>query len=82
MYNAFAPYEQDFREWWATKEFSGVSPLTRDYLQHLLRARVFAAQRDDPGQTNLLFSLNGGEPLLGPAGDGRARCGDPVRRGG
>ena len=40
MYNAFAPYEQDFREWWATKEFSGVSPLTRDYLQHLLRADV------------------------------------------
>jgi len=40
MYNAFAPYEQDFREWWASKEFPGVSPLTRDYLQHLLRAEV------------------------------------------
>ena len=37
MYNSFAPYEQDFREWWACKEFPDVNPLTRDYLQHLLR---------------------------------------------
>jgi type III restriction enzyme len=37
MYNFFAPYEQDFREWWASGEFPDVNPLTRDYLQHLLR---------------------------------------------
>jgi len=37
MYNFFAPYERDFREWWATGEFSDVNPLTRDFLQHFLR---------------------------------------------
>lgn len=37
MYNFFAPYEQDFRAWWASGEFPDVSLLTRDFLQHLLR---------------------------------------------
>jgi type III restriction enzyme len=37
MFNAFAPYEQDFREWVDSGVFPGVNPLTRDFLQHLLR---------------------------------------------
>ncbi len=35
MYYSFAPYEQDFREWWNSREFAEVSPLTRDFLLHL-----------------------------------------------
>ena len=35
MYYSFAPYEQDFREWWQWRAFSDVSPLTRDFLVHL-----------------------------------------------
>ena len=37
MYNYFGPYEQDFREWWNLRNFPDVTPLTRDFLQHLLR---------------------------------------------
>jgi superfamily II DNA or RNA helicase len=37
MYYSFAPYEQDFRAWWQSGEFPEVSPLTRDFLQHLTR---------------------------------------------
>jgi len=37
MYYSFAPYEQDFRAWWAAKQFSEVGPLTRDYLAHITR---------------------------------------------
>jgi type III restriction enzyme len=40
MYNFFAPYEQDFRDWWDSGEFSDVSPLTRDFVQHLFRPDV------------------------------------------
>jgi len=35
MYYYFAPYEQDFREWWHTRDFHDVSPLTRDFLLHI-----------------------------------------------
>jgi superfamily II DNA or RNA helicase len=38
MYYAFAPYEQDFRAWWQSGAFPDVTPLTRDFLQHLTRA--------------------------------------------
>ncbi len=38
MYYYFAPYEQDFRAWWDSGEFPDVSPLTRDFLQHVTRA--------------------------------------------
>ena len=38
MFNTFAPHEQDFREWKDAGEFPGVGPLTRDFLQHLLRS--------------------------------------------
>jgi superfamily II DNA or RNA helicase len=37
MYYSFAPYEQDFSGWWASRTFSDVSPLTRDFLLHLTR---------------------------------------------
>jgi superfamily II DNA or RNA helicase len=37
MYYSFAPYEQDFRAWWESREFPEVSPLTRDFLLHLTR---------------------------------------------
>lgn len=35
MHYAFAPYEQDFREWWQSKTYPNVNPLTRDFLQHI-----------------------------------------------
>src|SRR5450759_846999 len=34
MYNFFARYEQDFREW-VDASFPDVNPLTRDFLEHL-----------------------------------------------
>jgi superfamily II DNA or RNA helicase len=37
MYYSFAPYEQDFRGWWESGDFSDVSPLTREFLLHLTR---------------------------------------------
>lgn len=37
MYYYFAPYEQDFREWWQTRDFHDVNPLTRDFLLHITR---------------------------------------------
>jgi superfamily II DNA or RNA helicase len=37
VYNSFAPYEQDFREWWQSRAYPDVSPLTRDFLIHLTR---------------------------------------------
>ena len=37
MYHSFAPYEQDFREWWASRTYLDVNPLTRDFLQHVTR---------------------------------------------
>ncbi len=37
MYHSFAPYEQDFREWWASRTYPDVNPLTRDFLQHVTR---------------------------------------------
>lgn len=37
MYYSFAPYEQDFRSWWASKTFPEVNPLTRDLLTHITR---------------------------------------------
>lgn len=37
MYYSFAPYEQDFRAWWESREFPEVSPLTHDFLTHLTR---------------------------------------------
>lgn len=37
MYYYFAPYEQDFREWWQSRDFHDVSPLTRDFLLHITR---------------------------------------------
>ena len=37
MYNSFAPYEQDFREWWQSRAYPDVNPLTRDFLIHLTR---------------------------------------------
>ncbi len=37
MYYSFAPYEQDFREWWASGAYPSVKPLTRDFLLHLTR---------------------------------------------
>jgi len=36
MYNSFAKYEQDFRNW-KDSDFSDVGPLTRDFLEHLKR---------------------------------------------
>ena len=37
MYYSFAPYEQDFRAWWQSKQFPEVGPLTRDFLTHITR---------------------------------------------
>lgn len=37
MQNSFAPFEQDFNLWWRSKSFSEASPLTRDFLEHILR---------------------------------------------
>jgi len=37
MYYYFAPYEQDFREWWQSRDFHDVNPLTRDFLLHITR---------------------------------------------
>ena len=37
MYHSFAPYEQDFREWWASRTYLDVNPLTRDFLLHITR---------------------------------------------
>ena len=37
MYYYFAPYEQDFREWWQSRDFRDVSPLTRDFLLNITR---------------------------------------------
>jgi superfamily II DNA or RNA helicase len=37
MFYAFAPHENDFREWCATGVFPDVGPLTRDFLQHIVR---------------------------------------------
>lgn len=37
MYHSFAPYIQDFQEWWRSGAFPDVNPLTRDYLNHLSR---------------------------------------------
>ncbi len=37
MYYSFAPYEQDFKAWWDSREFPEVSPLTHDFLLHLTR---------------------------------------------
>jgi len=37
VYNSFAPYEQDFREWWQSRAYPDVNPLTRDFLIHLTR---------------------------------------------
>src|SRR5258707_7814386 len=37
MYYSFAPFEQDFRGWWASRTFSDVSPLTHDFLLHITR---------------------------------------------
>ena len=37
MYNSFAPYEQDFRDWWQSRAYPDVYPLTRDFLIHLTR---------------------------------------------
>jgi O-acetyl-ADP-ribose deacetylase (regulator of RNase III) len=34
MYYSFAPYEQDFREWWQTRAYPEVNPLTRDFSVH------------------------------------------------
>ena len=36
MYNSFAKYEQDFKQW-KDADFSDVGPLTRDFLEHLKR---------------------------------------------
>ncbi len=38
MYYSFAPYELDFNGWMNSREFSEVSPLTRDFVTHLTRA--------------------------------------------
>ena len=38
MYHSFAPYEQDFREWWESGSYPDVNPLTRDFLLHITRA--------------------------------------------
>jgi len=38
MYYYFAPYEQDFREWWQSRDFHDVNPLTRDFLLHITRS--------------------------------------------
>lgn len=37
MYHSFAPYGQDFREWWASGAYPDVNPLTRDFLLHITR---------------------------------------------
>lgn len=37
MYYAFAPYEQDFREWRESGVYPDVNPLTRDFLSHITR---------------------------------------------
>ena len=37
MYHSFAPYEQDFRGWWASRTYPEVNPLTRDFLLHITR---------------------------------------------
>lgn len=37
MYNAFGPYEQEFREWWLSRTFPDVNPLSRDFLLHVTR---------------------------------------------
>ena len=37
MYYSFAPYEQDFKAWWQSKQFPEVGPLTRDFLTHITR---------------------------------------------
>jgi superfamily II DNA or RNA helicase len=37
MYYSFAPYEQDFREWWQSRAYPDVNPLTRDFLVHVTR---------------------------------------------
>ena len=37
MFYAFAPYEQDFREWQDSGAFPNVNPLTRDFLSHITR---------------------------------------------
>ena len=37
MYHSFAAYEQDFRAWWASKQFPEVGPLTCDFLTHVTR---------------------------------------------
>jgi hypothetical protein len=38
MYYSSAPYAQDFKGWWQSREFPEVSPLTRDFLLHITRA--------------------------------------------
>jgi len=37
MYYSLAPYEQDFRGWWESREYPDVNPLTRDFLLHITR---------------------------------------------
>jgi superfamily II DNA or RNA helicase len=37
MYNSFAPYVQDFTDWWQSRAYPDVSPLTRDFLVHITR---------------------------------------------
>lgn len=37
MFYSFAPYEQDFRAWWESRDFPEVNPLTSDFLQHIIR---------------------------------------------
>jgi len=38
MYYSFAPYEQDFREWWQSRAYPDINPLTRDFLVHITRS--------------------------------------------
>ncbi|MEW6556380.1 MAG: DEAD/DEAH box helicase family protein [Elusimicrobiota bacterium] len=46
MYNSFAKYEQDFRQW-KDADFPDVGPLTRDFLEHLKAlGKLWAHQKE------------------------------------
>ena len=68
MHNVFAPYEQDFNAWWASREFPQVSAQTRDFLSHLTRPdgprRLWRHQEEALMRAVYAYELLGWDELL------------------
>lgn len=68
MYDAFARYEVDFQEWWASRCWPQVSPQTRDFLTHLTRPEaprhLWRHQEEALMRTVYAYEILGWDELL------------------